>query len=487
MRRPLRPLDASYGERMRVLIIRPEREATALATALAERGHTPVIAPLFRLEFLHPPAEFSAALAACQAVLLTSANGARALAEASEQRGRPILAVGDTTASTAEGLGFSAVTSASGDGAALADLVRQRLDPKDGPLLHVSGRDVAADLAAALEPAGFEVKRFVLYDAREETALPEFGTRGAGSARARRRHLLLAARGVGVRHAWSRMRAWRPTCTSVTAIAISPAAAGTGGRRCRSRRSVAAERPSRQAVLDEIDRLAEAPVQGQATMSDASEPLSPPPRSAAAAHAGHRAARPGRGRRLRGRRAGRGDRAGRCADLAALLAATGARPVARPRRGDPARRPASTCRRCAPTPPRRHRRRRYRTPRAHGAAGRSREAPARGLGDGGRAAGGGPRRSRSRHRRLEEPRRSAGAAARRQRRGAGARSGPEQRRGRKGDRRPDARDRGTARHAGRARSGRRHSARPGQGPERRRRRQKHRRAEGAGGGARARR
>ena len=135
---------------MRVLIIRPEREATALATALAERGHTPVIAPLFRLEFLHPPAEFSAALAACQAVLLTSANGARALAEASEQRGRPILAVGDTTASTAEGLGFSAVTSASGDGAALAELVRERLDPKDGPLLHVSGREVAADLGALL-------------------------------------------------------------------------------------------------------------------------------------------------------------------------------------------------------------------------------------------------------------------------------------------------------------------------------------------------
>ena len=121
---------------MRVLIIRPEREATALATALAERGHTPVIAPLFRLEFLHPPAEFSAALAACQAVLLTSANGARALAEASEQRGRPILAVGDTTASTAEGLGFSAVTSAAGDCAALADLV--------APASRSQGRPAAA-------------------------------------------------------------------------------------------------------------------------------------------------------------------------------------------------------------------------------------------------------------------------------------------------------------------------------------------------------
>ena len=71
---------------MRVLITRPEREATALATALAQRGHAPVIAPLFTLQILHPPADFAAALAACQAVLLTSANGARALAEASDLR-----------------------------------------------------------------------------------------------------------------------------------------------------------------------------------------------------------------------------------------------------------------------------------------------------------------------------------------------------------------------------------------------------------------
>ena len=77
---------------MRVLILRPEREATALATALRERGHAPVIAPLFHLEFLHPAGDFAARLSACQAVLLTSANGARALAEASPQRGRPILA-----------------------------------------------------------------------------------------------------------------------------------------------------------------------------------------------------------------------------------------------------------------------------------------------------------------------------------------------------------------------------------------------------------
>jgi uroporphyrinogen-III synthase len=264
---------------MRVLIIRPEREATALATALAGRGHMPVIAPLFRLEFLHPPAEFSAALANCQAVLLTSANGARALAEASEQRGRPILAVGDTTASTAEGLGFSAVASAAGDGAALADLVRQRLDPKDGPLLHVSGREVAADLGALLQPAGFEVKRFALYDAREETALPD-SARAALEARALDVVTFFSPRAASVFASMVEDAGLTANLHGVTAIAISPAAlAPAAGLPFKA--VVAAERPSRQAVLDEIDRLAEAPVQGQATMSDTSEPLSqapdPPP------------------------------------------------------------------------------------------------------------------------------------------------------------------------------------------------------------------
>src|SRR5260370_12728190 len=178
-----RPGGPATENPMRVLITRPEREAAALAAALSERGHAPVIAPLFRLEILHPPPGFAAALAACQAVLLTSANGARALAEASDQRGRPILAVGDTTATTAEGLGFSAVTSASGDGAALVELVRKRLDPKAGPLVHVCGVDLALDLVDALGVAGFEVRPFAPYDVRAESTLPD-SARAALQARA---------------------------------------------------------------------------------------------------------------------------------------------------------------------------------------------------------------------------------------------------------------------------------------------------------------
>ncbi len=264
---------------MRVLITRPEREATALATALIERGHAPVIAPLFRLEFLRPPPDFTETLATCQAVLLTSANGARALAEASDQRAKPILAVGDTTASTAEGLGFAAVVSAAGDGAALAELVRRGLDPAKGPLVHVSGADVALDLSETLAPDGFKVHRFVLYDAREEGALPE-SARAALEARALDAATFLSPRAASVFVRMATDAGLADSLRGVTAIAISPAALAPLAA-LPFKAAVAAARPTRQAVLDEIDRLAEAGVQGALTMSDTPSPAPSSPESAA--------------------------------------------------------------------------------------------------------------------------------------------------------------------------------------------------------------
>jgi uroporphyrinogen-III synthase len=258
---------------MRVLITRPEREATTLATALSQRGHVPVIAPLFHLEILHPPADFAASLAACQGVLLTSANGARALAEASEQRGRPILAVGDTTAATAEGLGFNAVTSAAGDGAALVELVRQRLDPKAGPLVHVSGVDLALDLGEALSRHGFDVRRFALYDARAEATLPD-SARAALQARALDAATFFSPRAASQFAKLVGESGLADSLRSVTAIGISPSALAPLGK-LPFKATVSAARPTRQAVLDEIDRLAEAGVQGQAIMSDTAS--SPPP------------------------------------------------------------------------------------------------------------------------------------------------------------------------------------------------------------------
>src|SRR5476649_2522468 len=241
---------------MRVLITRPEREATALATALSQRGHVPVIAPLFRLDVLRPPAGFAEGLAACQAILLTSANGARALAQASEQRSKPILAVGDTTAATAEGLGFTSVVSAAGDGATLAQLVRARLDSKAGPLLHVSGVDVATvDVGGELSLNGFEVRRFALYEARAVATLPD-SARAALEARALDVATFFSPR---VSELFARLvtaAGLSETCRGVTALAISPAAVDPL-RILPFKAALAAARPTRQAVFDEIDRLAE--------------------------------------------------------------------------------------------------------------------------------------------------------------------------------------------------------------------------------------
>src|ERR1700761_9100436 len=254
---------------MRVLITRPEREAAALAHALAARGHQAVIAPLFGVQVLHPPSDFAPTLAACQAILITSANGARALAEATEQRSKPVFAVGETTAATAEGLGFNSVTSASGDAAALADLVRQRLDPGQGPLLHVSGADVAGSPA----PDGFEVKRVVLYEARQADTLPD-SARAALAARAVDIVTFFSPRASDAFVQLVTAAGLADTCRAVSAIAISPAAARPLGA-LPFARTVAAERPTRQAVLDEIDRLPPPGVQSPQPMTDTSPPNEP--------------------------------------------------------------------------------------------------------------------------------------------------------------------------------------------------------------------
>lgn len=154
----------SAERRLRVLVTRPADDAAPLADRLRDRGFEPVIEPLLAIV----PTGAAVDLDGVQAVLLTSANGARALARATTWRDLPVLAVGDATARAAREAGFESVTSAGGDAGDLARLAAARCTPAAGALLHVSGRDVTGDLAGRLAAAGFEVRRAVLY--RAETA-----------------------------------------------------------------------------------------------------------------------------------------------------------------------------------------------------------------------------------------------------------------------------------------------------------------------------
>jgi len=153
---------------MRALITRPAEDAQEIADALRARGFAVVIEPMLEIVPLDAPAPD---LFDVQALLFTSVNGVRALTRLVMRRDLPVFAVGNATAAAARAAGFTSVHSAGGDTGDLARLVRARLQPDAGALLHVSGSAVAGDLADALAKDGFHVRREMLYEARPATAL----------------------------------------------------------------------------------------------------------------------------------------------------------------------------------------------------------------------------------------------------------------------------------------------------------------------------
>jgi uroporphyrinogen-III synthase len=161
---------------MRVLVTRPQPDADATARRLEAAGHEPIVDPMLIVEVL-PGAHLPSG--AFDGVVLTSVNGARALAarpELDALRAAPLYTVGKRTAAAAPP-GFARISVADGDGAALAALLRRAV-PGRARLLHVAGEDRAVDLTAELADAGIAVELFTIYRAVPATGLSE-ATRAA--------------------------------------------------------------------------------------------------------------------------------------------------------------------------------------------------------------------------------------------------------------------------------------------------------------------
>ncbi len=155
---------------MRLLITRPREDAEPLAARLAEAGIDTLIEPLLEIVFLD---ENLGEAAEVQALLATSANGARAAGRLAAEAwfDLPLYAVGDATARAAGESGFRNVKSADGDVRALAQVVADNAETDGGRLLHVAGTRLAGDLQGDLAARGFAVERRVLYSARLSEAL----------------------------------------------------------------------------------------------------------------------------------------------------------------------------------------------------------------------------------------------------------------------------------------------------------------------------
>jgi uroporphyrinogen-III synthase len=153
---------------MRLLVTRPEPDNARTAQALRAKGHEVLLAPLLHIEAV-AGANFGAPPWA--AILLTSANGARALTghpRHGELIALPVLAVGRSSADAARAAGFADVTSADGDAGDLARLAAQRFAGAEPPLLYLAGEDRSGELVVP----GLTVRTVVVYRAAKAEHLP---------------------------------------------------------------------------------------------------------------------------------------------------------------------------------------------------------------------------------------------------------------------------------------------------------------------------
>jgi uroporphyrinogen-III synthase len=238
---------------MRILVTRPREDADGLVAALTARGHDVLLEPLLtivpRAAVDWPPGHERA-----QALLVTSANGVRAFAQADPRRDPPVYAVGAASAAAAGDLGFRTVVSADGNVDDLAALVRRRLDPAAGPLLHPAAATPAGDLQGALAVADFTVLRVVLYDARPAEALSPESTRAIneGSIDA---VTLFSPRTAAAFASLMEAAGLASACRQIAALCLSPAVASEIAG-LTWQRVVVAARPEQAALLAALDGLA---------------------------------------------------------------------------------------------------------------------------------------------------------------------------------------------------------------------------------------
>jgi uroporphyrinogen-III synthase len=156
---------------MRILVTRPEPDASATGQRLEALGHQVTSEPMLQVEFLPiDPVVFAGA----QAVIATSRNALRALASSGAcdaATALPIYVVGDKTAEEAKRLGFGRVVTGPGRARDLAPVIADDAEPAGGFLVHVAGENLAFDLGEALAERNIDVRQVTAYRTRASEAL----------------------------------------------------------------------------------------------------------------------------------------------------------------------------------------------------------------------------------------------------------------------------------------------------------------------------
>lgn len=155
----------------RLLVTRPEPDASDTAARLRALGCVPAVFPLMELQVTDVRLPEAGGLSG---LIVTSANAVRALHAKMAllpYLGLPLFAVGEKTAAAAKAAGFAKIESADGDAGALIDLVGAHA--KAGTYFYPCATETARDLPKALAGAGLLVIAAEVYRMEAVTRLSE--------------------------------------------------------------------------------------------------------------------------------------------------------------------------------------------------------------------------------------------------------------------------------------------------------------------------
>ena len=151
---------------MRLIITRPEADALPLKAKLEGLGHIATLAPL--LKIVPRPNAYIPPLA-YQLICATSANALKSVHLHDDIKKILLLTVGPQSLAVAKQEGFKNCQAHGGDVQGLVAHITANFDPKNGPILYLSGAETSSNLRALLKVSGFAVERVIIYDAVIQT------------------------------------------------------------------------------------------------------------------------------------------------------------------------------------------------------------------------------------------------------------------------------------------------------------------------------
>jgi uroporphyrinogen-III synthase len=150
---------------MQFLVTRPQEDAQALAETLRSMGHDALVSPVIEIicQQVTPPHPDK-----ISGLVITSRNALVCLSKQDHiapYLSLPLFAVGAATAKFAAELGFTTIFEGEGRAVDLVELIRDKRDDLEHPLLyHPGARQHAFDLVAAVREHGIRLISQTLYE-----------------------------------------------------------------------------------------------------------------------------------------------------------------------------------------------------------------------------------------------------------------------------------------------------------------------------------